>query len=146
MPRGGEQRVGKPLPPIGLQQGTRQPKRFEPEQELPRLAQAAGPEQIFRRRVGAVVDEDRIAHPEISRVPETPGGDLDNPRPQREVEIGPRGDHPAEEGLPDRMRLLPIETLKRHSDYERVVPLQRHDVPPMGVQQAGGIERDELPD
>ena len=44
------------------------------------------------------------------------------------------------------MRLLPIETLKRHSDYERVVPLQRHDVPPMGVQQAGGIERDELPD
>jgi hypothetical protein len=39
----------------------------------------------------------------------SPGGDLDNPRRYREAEIGPRSDHPAEEGLPDRMRLLTIE-------------------------------------
>ena len=72
MPRGGEQRLGEPLLPIGLQQGTRQPKRFEPEQEMPCFAQIAGPEQIFHRRAGAVVDEDRVSRPEISRIPETP--------------------------------------------------------------------------
>ena len=74
------------------------------------------------------------------------GGNFEDPRRHRKSELRPRGRHPAEERLPNCLSLLAIETLKSHSYDQVVVPLECHDVPPMGVQQVLGVKLDELPD
>src|SRR5271154_1099712 len=51
-----------------------------------------------------------------------------------------------EKRLPDRLRLLLVEPLKRHPDLEAIAEPQVDDLPPVWIEEIVGIEVDELTD
>src|SRR5215470_7051591 len=113
--------------------------------EMPGLAEIGCPEHIVLGRSRSIVGKDHAWRTLLdeSRVPSVDDGSRTDHRRLREREISGRIRHPLHEGLPQGLGLFSREPLAGHLDIERVAWPQVHDLTPVRIVKASGVEADE---
>src|SRR5215471_12100623 len=145
MSGGGKQRVSELLTSVRLQQRGGQPRRFESMNEMPGLAEIGCPEHIVLGRSRSIVGKDHVWGTLLdeSGVPAVDGGNHTDHWRLREREVSGRIGHPLHEGLPEGLGLFFREPLAGHLDIERVAWPHVHDLTPVRIVKAVGVEADE---
>src|SRR5215470_5031792 len=113
--------------------------------EMPGLAEIGCPEHIVLGRSRSIVGKDHVWGTLLdeSGVPAVDGGNHTDHWRLREREVSGRIGHPLHEGLPEGLGLFFREPLAGHLDIERVAWPHVHDLTPVRIVKASGVEADE---
>ena len=144
----GNQRSGEALALVAAQQRSGQPDGVIAVDERAHLLLVPGPPRMRPRRARPVVGDHRRGPPfsPALGVPPSPGRDAADVGTLLERIVAGRGAEPVEERLPDACLLRCVEALAHQRDLQRVVRPDGNALPPVGIEQAVGVEVDESTD